>query len=123
MEERKETIDAAGDILEEEETSPDDAPHDEFEYQGKNLEGRIEGNGGPRTCRASTTWTADEVEIIRHLVYDLDPDGKKLSCRQLTDYAGDKLRTLYPDASSAAPGLARRRPAVGDRGAPGRTRY
>ena len=31
-------------------------------------------------------------------MYDLDPDGKKLSVRQLTDYAGDKLRTLYPDA-------------------------
>ena len=39
-----------------------------------------------------------EVEIIRHLVYELDTDGKKLSCRQLTDYTGDKVRTLYPNA-------------------------
>ena len=34
------------------------------------------------------------VEIIHHLVYELDADGKQLSCRQLTDYTGDKLRTL-----------------------------
>jgi type I restriction enzyme R subunit len=40
-----------------------------------------------------------EVQILRHLVYELDPDGRKLSCRQLTDYAGDKVRTLYPNAS------------------------
>ena len=39
-----------------------------------------------------------EVEIIRHLVYELDLEGKKLACRQLTDYTGDKLRTLYPHA-------------------------
>ena len=39
-----------------------------------------------------------EVEIIRHLVYELDTDGKKLACRRLTDYTGDKVRTLYPHA-------------------------
>ena len=39
-----------------------------------------------------------EVEIIRHLVYELDTDGKQLACRQLTDYTGDKVRTLYPNA-------------------------
>ena len=38
------------------------------------------------------------VEVIRHLVYELDPDGKRLSTRQLTDYTGDRVRTLYPDA-------------------------
>ena len=99
VEERKETIDAAGDILEEEETSLDDAPHDEFEYQGRDLEGRIEEAEGTDLPRKYYV-DGGEVEIIRHLVYDLDPDGRKLSCRQLTDYAGDKLRTLYPDASA-----------------------
>ena len=39
-----------------------------------------------------------EVEITRHLVYELDPEGKKLACRRLTDYTGDKVRTLYPNA-------------------------
>ena len=100
MEERKETIDDAGDVLEQEETSPDDAPHDEFAYQeGKVLEGRIEETDGTDLPRKYYV-DGGEVEIIRHLVYDLDPDGRKLSCRQLTDYAGDKLRTLYPDASA-----------------------
>ena len=40
------------------------------------------------------------VEIIHHLVYELDADGKQLSCRQLTDYTGDKLRSLYPNAAA-----------------------
>jgi type I restriction enzyme R subunit len=39
------------------------------------------------------------VTIARHLVYDLDSDGRQVSCRQLTDYTGDKVRTLYPNAS------------------------
>ena len=99
VEERKETIDAAGDILEEEETSADEATHDEFEYQGKDLGGRIEETKGTELPRKYYV-DGGEVEIIRHLVYDLDPDGRKLSCRQLTDYVGDKLRTLYPDASA-----------------------
>ena len=38
------------------------------------------------------------VEVLRHLVYELDPDGKRLSTRQLTDYTGDRVRTLYPHA-------------------------
>ncbi|MEZ5769861.1 MAG: DEAD/DEAH box helicase family protein [Paracoccaceae bacterium] len=37
--------------------------------------------------------------VVRHLVYELDAEGKKLACRQLTDYTGDKVRTLYPNAS------------------------
>ena len=99
VEERKETIDDAGGILEQEETSPDDAHHDEFEYEGRELEGRIEDTDGTDLPRKYYV-DGGEVEIIRHLVYDLDPDGRKLSCRQLTDYAGDKLRTLYPDAAA-----------------------
>ena len=99
VEERKETIDDAGGILEEEETSPDDAHHDGFEYIGRELEGRIEDTDGTDLPRKYYV-DGGEVEIIRHLVYDLDPDGRKLSCRQLTDYAGDKLRTLYPDAAA-----------------------
>ena len=39
------------------------------------------------------------VEIVRHLVYELDSDGKQIACRQLTDYTAEKVRTLYPSAS------------------------
>ena len=61
--------------------------------KARNLAGRIEETNGTDLPRKYYV-DDGEVEIIRHLVYDLDPDGRKLSCRQLTDYAGDKLRTL-----------------------------
>jgi type I restriction enzyme, R subunit len=36
------------------------------------------------------------VEIVHQLVYELDPDGKQLRVVRYTDYAADKVRTLYP---------------------------
>jgi type I restriction enzyme R subunit len=38
------------------------------------------------------------VEIASHLVYELDPDGKQLRVLKFTDYASEKVRTLYPSA-------------------------
>lgn len=38
------------------------------------------------------------VEIHSHIVYDLDPDGNRLSVIKLTDYAAREVRTLYPNA-------------------------
>ena len=52
-------------------------------------------NGLPRTYYVD----GGEVEIVRHLVYELDSEGKKLACRQLTDYTADKVRTLFSNAS------------------------
>lgn len=37
-----------------------------------------------------------EVEVIGHLVYDLDPDGKKLQVVRYSEYSGRVVRTLYP---------------------------
>ncbi len=37
-----------------------------------------------------------EVEVIGHLIYDLDPHGKKLTVVKYTEYAGRALRTLFP---------------------------
>lgn len=37
-----------------------------------------------------------EVEVVGHLVYDLDTDGKKLQVVKYTDYSGRAVRTLYP---------------------------
>lgn len=37
-----------------------------------------------------------EVEIIGHLVYDLDTDGKKLQVVKYTDYSARMLRSMYP---------------------------
>ena len=39
------------------------------------------------------------VEILKQLVYELDSNGKQLTCRQLTDYTAEKVRSLYPSAS------------------------
>ena len=38
-----------------------------------------------------------EVEVIGHLVYDLDADGKKLQVVKYTEYSGRALRSLYPN--------------------------
>ena len=37
-----------------------------------------------------------EVEVIGHLVYDLDTDGKKLQVVKYTEYSGRAVRILYP---------------------------
>ncbi len=37
-----------------------------------------------------------EVEVIGHLVFDLDTDGKKLQVVRYTEYSGRAVRTLYP---------------------------
>ena len=38
-------------------------------------------------------------EIAAHYVSELDPDGKQLRVIKFTDYAAEKVRTLYPTAS------------------------
>jgi type I restriction enzyme R subunit len=40
-----------------------------------------------------------EVEVIGHLVCDLDADGKKLQVVKYTEYSGRLLRSLYPNRS------------------------
>ncbi|GAB1343656.1 EcoAI/FtnUII family type I restriction enzme subunit R [Gemmatimonas sp.] len=37
-----------------------------------------------------------DVEVIGHLVYELDTDGKKLQVVRYTDYSGRTVRALYP---------------------------
>ncbi len=39
-------------------------------------------------------------EIVAHLVYELDPDGKKLRVVKYTDYTAERVRTLYPNAAA-----------------------
>lgn len=57
-----------------------------------------------------------EVEVVAHLVYDLDSDGKRLTCRKLTDWTGEKVRTLFatPAAFRAEWALPDKRGAVID---------
>ena len=39
-----------------------------------------------------------QVEIVAHIVHELDPDGKQLRVVKFIEYAADKVRTLYPSA-------------------------
>lgn len=52
--------------------------------------------GEPRKYYVDGGW----VEVAAHLVYELDPDGKQLRVVSLTDYTGEKIRTLYPNAAA-----------------------
>ncbi len=40
------------------------------------------------------------VEIAAHLVYELDPDGRQLRVVRFSEYAAEKVRTLYPSAAA-----------------------
>ena len=89
-------IDEDGEVVEEREAEdapigPDDVPD--------LPDGPVDVDGEPDTGPRKFYVDGGEVEIVRHLVYELDTDGRKLACRQLTDYTGDKVRTLYPNAS------------------------
>ncbi len=41
-----------------------------------------------------------QVEIIHHMVHDLDPDGNQLRVVKFTDYTAEKVRTLWPQAAA-----------------------
>lgn len=89
-------INDAGEVVEEHPADdvlpePDDIP----EFPDDTTLGPDEPESGPRKFYID----GGEVSVVRHLVYELDSEGKQLACRQLTDYTGDKVRTLYPNAS------------------------
>lgn len=72
-------------------------PHGEYVVDAPNgADGRGtllgEASGEPRKYYVDGA----EVEIIGHLVYDLDGDGTKLQVVKYTEYAGRAVRTLYP---------------------------
>lgn len=50
----------------------------------------------PPTERRKFYFDGGTVEIAAHLVYDIDPDGKQLRVVKFTDYAAEKVRTLFP---------------------------
>ena len=98
LETRKESLSVEGQVL----ATEAHEPPDETEYGTVPEDPPDAGDDLPRKFYVDD----GEVEIIRHLVYELDTDGKQLACRQLTDYTGDKVRTLYPNAPRSAPRLA-----------------
>lgn len=51
----------------------------------------------PPAERRKFYFDGGQVEIAAHLVYELDPDGKQLRVVRYSEYAGKKVRTLFPD--------------------------
>ena len=91
-------INAEGEVVEERQVEellpdPDDFPEDGTQAGGAADLG-TDRETGPRKFYVD----GGEVSIVRHLVYELDADGRQLAVRQLTDYTGDNVRTLYPNA-------------------------
>ncbi|MCL5108691.1 MAG: DEAD/DEAH box helicase family protein [Chloroflexi bacterium] len=40
-----------------------------------------------------------QVEVVQHIVQELDPEGKQLRVVKYTDYTAEKVRTLYPSSA------------------------
>jgi len=55
-------------------------------------------NEPPAEERRKFYFDGGHVEIAAHLVYELDPNGKRLAVVRYTDYAGDAVRSLCPSA-------------------------
>ena len=64
-----------------------------------------EDDGGPTITddsegvRRKYYFDGGRVEIAAHLVYELDPDGRQLRVVRFSEFAAEKVRTLYPSAA------------------------
>ncbi len=104
--EREMVIDADGETIQTSEGEDTTPEPDELPDPDWDSDIRDQGMGGDDEERAPRKFYVDDgqVEIIRHLVYELDTEGRMLACKHLTDYAGEKVRTLYPNASELRAG-------------------
>lgn len=92
----EEKIDAAGatyesTVTEETPVVEDDGIQDDYGPTGIVID---DGTPEPRKYFVD----GGQVAIAAHLVYELDPDGKQLRVVKYSDYAADKVRTLFPGA-------------------------
>lgn len=93
------TVDDAGQEIRVTETEPEAqlVEHElpELQIGGDVVDGVLVNE--PQTEPRKFYIDGGEVEVIGHLVYDLDTDGKKLQVVKYTEYSGRALRTLYPN--------------------------
>jgi len=71
----------------------------QVEFDGQ--AGEFEGNDEPCVPRKYYV-DGGEVEVIGHLVYDLDSDGKKLQVVRYTEYSARAVRSLFPSREELA---------------------
>jgi type I restriction enzyme R subunit len=94
------TVDESGEQVSVTETGPE-APADVSPVEYEMAEEQLAPGGGvlinePPPEPRKFYIDGGEVEVIGHLVYDLDTDGKKLQVVKYTEYSGRAVRTLYP---------------------------
>jgi len=95
------TVDASGEQVSVTETTPEtppEAPPVEYELPeaqtGPEAGGLLINEPPPEPRKFYID--GGDVEVISHLVYDLDTDGKKLQVVKYTEYSGRAVRSLYP---------------------------
>lgn len=66
---------------------------DQFQISDSQISDDSEGK------RRKYYFDGGQVEIVAHIVHELDPDGKQLRVVKFTDYTAEKVRTLYRNAS------------------------
>jgi type I restriction enzyme R subunit len=74
-------------------------PPTETDYGEEVLEERPTVADPPEGERRKYYFDGGQVEIIAHVVHELDPDGKQLRVLSLTDYTAEKVRTLVANAT------------------------
>jgi type I restriction enzyme R subunit len=93
------TVDGDGNVIDGENPLPE--PDERNPDEGGDISGGKDGTNGspvaePPPQPRKFYIDGGEVEIIGHLVYDLDTDGKKLQVIKYTEYSGRAVRSLYP---------------------------
>ncbi len=91
-------IDVDGRIIDEEDVTPPpiDPPHDgDTDVIVDPLDPDDDDSDGKRR---KFYFDGGHVEIDTHLVYELDADGNQLRCVKFTEYATEKVRTMYTSA-------------------------
>ncbi|ACV36398.1 EcoAI/FtnUII family type I restriction enzme subunit R [Accumulibacter sp.] len=92
------TVDESGETFDTIVETPPHVRQPEVEYRVETNDGEV-GNGiiltDPPDEPRKFYVDGGEVEIIGHLVYDLDSDGKKLQVVRYTEYSGRTVRSLY----------------------------
>lgn len=91
------TMDDDGEIVSTETAEPEQPDYPPEESTDEATEaGEIGGDDDPREPRKYYV-DGGEVEVIGHLVYDLDADGKKLQVVRYTEYSARTVRSLFPN--------------------------
>ena len=95
----EETIDVEGQIIDEEVISPEEKEKHIEDYEIEVDPVPPEISEPPRAEPRKFYVDGGMVEIVAHLVYELDEKGKQLRVVKYTDYTAEVIRTLYPTAA------------------------